>query len=234
MIAIFKRELKSYLTSPVGYSYLFIFTLITGYLFWANNITAASTDTLNYFAWIRYILIITIPLLAMKLFPEERKNKTDQILITAPVSITGMVMGKFLAAYTMFAIGLVPSIVNMIFLDWVGYLEIGIVIGNYIGLLFIGAAFLAIAMLMSVMTESMITAFIMGAFSLAVFAVIDYISETLNSSVLNKIVNAISVTQRYSEFNQGLFNVSSVAYFISLAVIFIFLTVRVLDKRRWS
>ena len=234
MIAIFKRELRSYLSSPVGYSYLFLFLLVTNYVFFANNLAAASTDTLNYFAWIRYILIITIPLLAMKLFPEERKNKTDQILITAPVSITGVVMGKFLAAYVMFVIGLVPSLINIAFLASVGYVEIGIVAGNYVGLLFVGAAFLAIAMLMSVVTESMITAFIMGAFSLAVFAVADYLAQTLNNTIVTKIVNAISITQRYNEFNQGLFNVSSLVYFLSIAVIFIFITIRVIDKRRWS
>ncbi len=234
MIAVFKRELRSYLSSPVGYSYFFLFLLVTNYIFYASNIASASTDTLNYFAWVRYVLIIMIPLVTMKLFPEERKNKTDQILITAPVSITGMVMGKFLAAYAVFVIGLLPTVVNMIFLANVGYLEIGIVIGNYIGLLFVGAAFLAIAMLMSVLTESMITAFVMGTFALAVFAVADYLAQTLNNSVVTKIVNAISVTQRYNEFNQGLFNVSSLVYFISLAVIFIFITVRVIDKRRWS
>ena len=234
MIAVFKRELRSYLYSPVGYSYLFIFALVTGYIFWAANITLGSTDTLSYFAYIRYILIITIPLLAMKLFPEERKNKTDQILMTAPVNIWGIVMGKFLAAYVMFVIGLIPTVLNMFFLASVGYLEVGIVVGNYVGLLFVGAAFLAIAMLMSVMTESMITAFIMGAFSLAVFAVIDFIADSLNNTVVTKIVSAVSVTERYNEFNQGLFNISSLVYFLSLAVIFLFLTVRIIDKRRWS
>ena len=121
MIAVFKRELKSYLSSPVGYSYLFIFLLVTGFFFWVNNIVANSTDTIGYFAYTRYLLIVILPLLAMKLFPEERKNKTDQILITAPISITQMVMGKFLAAYTMFVIGLIPTLINMIFLASVGY-----------------------------------------------------------------------------------------------------------------
>lgn len=234
MIAVFKRELRSYFNSPVGYAYLFIFLLVTGFFFYRANVYAGSTDTVTYFAYTRYILIITIPLLAMKLFPEERKNKTDQILITAPVSIFRMVMGKFLAAYTMFVIGLVPTVINMIFLAHVGYLETGIVVGNYIGLLFVGAAFLAIATFMSVLTESMITAFIMGAFALALFAVADLLAQSLNISWLTKIVNVVSVTGRYEQFNQGLFNISSLIYFLSLAVIFIFLTVRVIDRRRWS
>ena len=234
MIAVFKRELKSYLSSPVGYSFLFIFLLVTGFFFWVNNIVANSTDTIGYFAYTRYLLIVILPLLAMKLFPEERKNKTDQILITAPISITQMVMGKFLAAYTMFVIGLIPTLINMIFLASVGYLEIGIAAGNYIGLLFIAAAFLAIAMLMSVLTESMITAFIMGAFSLALFAVADLVAQSLNITILSKIVSVVSVTSRYEQFNQGLFNISTIIYFLSIAVIFIFLTIRVIDKRRWS
>ena len=170
----------------------------------------------------------------MKLFPEERKNKTDQILITAPVSIFRIVMGKFLAAYAIFAIGLLPTVIDMIFLAHVGYLEVGIVIGNYIGLLFVGAAFLAIATFMSVLTESMITAVIMGAFALLLFAVADFLASTLNYSWLTKIVGIVSITDRYDQFYQGLFDISSLIYFLSLAVIFIFLTVRVIDKRRWS
>lgn len=239
MKAVFKRELRSYLQSPVGYVYLFMFTIITGFMFKVCNLEAGgagigSTDTVSYFGWIRYTLIVTIPLLAMKLFPEERKNKTDQILITSPISIGSMVVGKFFAAYILFLIGLVPSVANMIFLSQVGHLEVGIVIGNYISLLFVGAAFLAIGVFVSSMTESMITAFVMGTVSLAFFAVADMLSSSANNTIVTKIVNAISVTQRYNEFNQGLFNVSSIVYFLSLAVIFLFLTVRVIDKRRWS
>ncbi len=234
MLSVFKRELRSYLQSPVGYVYLFIFLLTTGYFFWSFNIMGNSTDTASYFSYTRYILIVIIPLLAMKLFPEERKNKTDQILITAPISISQMVLGKFFAAYTMFVIGLVPTLINMIFLSTVGYLEVGIAAGNYIALLFVGAAFLAIAMLMSALTESMITAFVLGAFSLALFAVADTVSNALNITVLSRVVSVISVTGRYAQFNQGLFDISSLVYFLSLAVIFIFLTVRVIDRRRWS
>lgn len=234
MVAVFKRELRSFFYSPVGYAYLAVYLFVSNGLFYICNIVTNSTDTVNYFNWVRYLLILTTPILAMKLFPEERKNKTDQILITAPVSITGMVMGKFLAAYTLYIIGIIPTVFNMLFLATTGYLEVGIVVGNYVGLLFVGAAFLALAMFMSVLTESMITAFIMGVFSLGMFALVDLLADTLNNTVVTQIVNAISVTRRFEEFSQGLFNVASLVYFISLAVIFIFVTIRVIDKRRWS
>ena len=234
MIAIFKREFRSYMTSPVGYTYLFLFAFVTGLVFQLNNIASASTDTTGYFTLMRYLLIVIIPILAMKLFPEERKNKTDQILITAPIGITKMVMGKFLAAYAVFLLGLIPTLIHIVSLYFFGFLEMGIVIGNYIGVLFVAAAFLAIAMFMSVITESMIVAFIMGTFSLAVFAIADVADILLSNAFLSKIVDIISVTRRCNQFSEGLFNISSIVYFISICVIFIFLTVRVIDKRRWS
>lgn len=246
MIAIFRRELRSFFQSPVGYAYLAIYLVIANTIFYLTNVAirtsdysstaTAMADTTSYFGVIRYILIITTPILAMKLFPEERKNKTDQILMTAPVSITGMVMGKFLAAYVVYVIGLVPTLFNMFFIasKAAGDFEGATVLGNYVGLLFIGAAFLAVATLMSVLTENMITAFILGAFSLAFFAFIDFLEVTLNNKIVTAVVDAISITQRFSEFNQGLFNIASLVYFLSIAVIFIFLTIRVIDKRRWS
>lgn len=234
MIAVFKRELHSFLTSAVGYVYLFFFSIVTALILYLNNISAGSTDTTGYFALMRYLLIIIIPILAMKMFPEERKNKTDQILITAPISISKMVLGKFMAGYAIFLMGLIPSIVHIIILSFFGYVEFGIVLGNYIGVLFVGAVFLSIAMLMSVMTESMIVAFIMGTFSLAVFAIADVIAILAKNAFLTKIVDVISITQRCDQFSQGLFNVSSIIYFISLAVIFLFITIRIIDKRRWS
>ncbi|MBQ8605130.1 MAG: ABC transporter permease subunit [Clostridia bacterium] len=234
MLAVFKRELRSYLYSPVGYVYLFFFAIATAFVMYMNNVYAGSTDTTGYFTLMRYMLIVAIPMLAMKTFPEERKNKTDQILITAPISIWQMVLGKFFAAYAVFLIGLIPTIIHVVILSFFGYVEVGIVIGNYIGVLFVGAAFLAISMLMSVITESMIVAFIMSAFALAVFAIADIIAIIANNAVFNNIVSVISITQRCAQFSQGLFDVSSIIYFLSIILIFLFLTVRIIDKRRWS
>lgn len=234
MLAVFKRELRSYLTSPVGYAYLFLFSIITAFVLLINNIAVGSTETTGYFALMRYLLVVIIPILAMRTFPEERKNKTDQILITAPISIWQMVLGKFFAGYTVFVIGLIPSVVHIIILSFFGYVEPFIVVGNYIGVLFVAAVFFALSMLMAVMTESTIVAFIMGTFSLAVFAVADIITMVVNNEIVTKIVDVISITQRCNQFSQGLFDVSSIVYFISLAGIFLFLTVRVIDKRRWS
>lgn len=234
MLAIYKREMKSYFSSPIGYVYMFFYLILTGLVFYYFNLYVMSSDTSSYFLYSRYILIAAIPILAIKLFPDERKNKTDQILITAPVSITRMVLGKYFAAYTVYVLSLVPGIFNMIFLGLNGNLEVGTVLINYTGMLLIGAAFLAISMFMSAMTESIIVAYMLSAFVLAIFAVSDIVANTLNNSVLNKIVGIISMTDRFEQFTQGLFNSSTILYFLSVAAIFIFLIIRVIDKRRWS
>lgn len=234
MTAVWKRELRSYLKSPVGYVYLFLFTVVSGFIFSMVNLNGYSADASGFFSIACYLLILVVPLLTMKLFPEERKNKTDQILITAPVNITGIVMGKFLAAYSMFLLSLVPSIFMMLFLAIKGNVEAGILLSNYIGILLVGAAYIAIAMFMSCITESQIIAFMMGFFTLLMFAVCELLKSLVNRSWFSKIIDVFSVSTRFTKLSSGLFDFSAIFYFISLTVVFLFLIVRIIDKRRWS
>ena len=234
MIAVWKRELRSYLKSPVGYVYLFLYAILAGYFFSTYNLQQYSSEVYYYFYVSSYVLTLAIPILTMKLFPDERKNKTDQILITAPISITKMVMGKFFAAYSMFLISLIPSLIAMGFLFVFGNVEVGIMLGSYAALLLAGAAYIAIAMLMAAITESQIIAFIMGFFTLLIFALCEVLKSAMNSSIIDKIVNVLSVSSRFMNLSSGLFDFSSIFYFFSLTVVFLFLTIRVIDKRRWS
>lgn len=234
MSAIWKRELRSYLKSPVGYVYLFLYLIIAGACFSLFNLANYSSDVSYYFYFSCYIMILVIPILTMKLFPEERKNKTDQILITAPISITQMVLGKFFAAYTMFLISLIPSIFCMGFLALNGHVEVGILAGSYIGILLVGAAYIAIAMLMACITESQIIAFMMGFFTLLIFAICDILQSVINVSFINKLLGVISVATRFEKLATGLFDFSAIFYFLSLTVVFLFLIIRIIDKRRWS
>lgn len=234
MSAVWKRELRSYLKSPVGYVFLFLYLILSGYFFSVANLFQNSSDVSYYFVYSSFILILAVPILTMKLFPEERKNKTDQILITAPVSITKIVVGKFMAAYSMFLIGLVPSVFAMGFLAIGGHVEWGIMAGNYIGILLTAALYISLAMLMACVTESQIIAFMMGFFALLVFALCEMLKSVINITWLGKILSAISVTSRFANLSNGLFDISTVFYFLSLTVLFLFLIIRVIDKRRWS
>ena len=155
-------------------------------------------------------------------------------MITAPVSITGMVLGKFMAAYSMFLISLIPSIFAEGFLIVNGNVELGILAGNYIAILLVGAAYIAIAMFMACLTESQIIAFMMGFFTLLIFAICDILDSLWGNALFSKVVQVISVSTRFENLAGGLFDFSAIFYFLSLATVFLFLTVRVIDKRRWS
>jgi len=235
MIAIWKRELLSYLKSPVGYVYLFLYLLISGSVFNVFNLqSGGSSDVTSYFFFNCYTLILAVPLLTMKLFPEERRNKTDQILMTAPVSITGMVMGKFMAAYSLFVASLVPSVGAVLFLSFNGYVQPGIVIGSMVALLLMGAAYIAISMLMACITESQIIAFMGGFFVLLLLNICSMINDIIDNEIVNKFIDALAITSRYETLAQGLFDFTAIIYFLSITLISIFLIVRVIDKRRWS
>ena len=234
MIAVWKRELLSYMKSPVGYVYMFLYLIISGSVFNVFNLQQGSSDVAYYFFFNCYTLILTVPLLTMKLFPEERKNKTDQILMTSPVSITGMVMGKFLAAYTLFVASLLPSVGAVLFLDFHGYIQPGIVIGSLIALLLMGAAYIAVSMLMACITESQIIAFMGGFFVLLLLNICSLLNDVIDNELVNKFINALAITSRYETLAQGLFDFTAIIYFISLTLVSIFLIVRVIDKRRWS
>ena len=105
MFAIFKRELKAYFTSPLGYVFLAIFYAFSGLFFYIFSLSVGSTDISSVFLMMFIVLMVFVPLLTMRLLSEDKKQKTDQLILTAPVSLLSIVMGKFLAAYAIFAIG---------------------------------------------------------------------------------------------------------------------------------
>ena len=234
MTAVMKRELRAYFKSPIGYVFLFLFLVATGAIFCVYNVGNGITNVEYYFQTCCYILIVAVPLLTMRSFSDDRRTKTDQILLTAPISITKMVLGKFFAAYLMFIISLVPTLLNMGFLEIHGNLSWSMVWGNYFGLLLVGAAYIAISMLMSAFTESNIVAFMLGMFALLFFALCQMLLNFVYTEWLYDIISFISVTIRFSNFSTGLFDFSAILYFLSLTVLFLFIIIRIIDKRRWS
>jgi ABC-2 type transport system permease protein len=195
-----------------------------------------------------FAMAVLVPLLTMKLFSDERKMRTEQLLLTAPVSITGMVMGKFLAAFSLFAACLAGSCINLIPLYVVaaqekaniGYDTTNIgpvgaqIAGCLIGVLLIGAAFIAIGTFISSLTENQLAAAIITIAVLVGFVGIGLVSDFVDVYLVRLVLGWISVTGRFSSFAQGLFDIGAVVYFVSLAFVFLFLTVRAYEKRRWS
>lgn len=234
MIAIYKREMKSYFTSPIGYVYVCAYLFAMALFFKMNMLDQGLSNVVYFFGGSLIIYMFLVPILTMRLFSEEKKSKTDQILLTSPVSVTGIVLGKFLAAFSVFVIALLPTSVSMMFLSYYGSLSLGLTVGNYIGILMLGMSFIAIGCFLSSVTESQVVAAVLSFTVLMSLYFLDTLASSINSVFLTRVVNFISVYDRYTDFTSGLFSLSSVVYYISVTVIFLFLTARMIEKRRWS
>lgn len=234
MFAIFKRELKAYFTSPLGYVYLAIFYAFSGLFFYIFSLSVGSTDISSVFLMMFIVLMVFVPLLTMRLLSEDKKQKTDQLILTAPVSLLSIVMGKFLAAYAIFAIGVAVMPVYGFVMSTFATVSWLPIWGNTVGLLLLGGIFVSIGLFISSLTENQMIAAIGGFFINLMILLMNTLKSALPNGFLQDVLSSISVYSRYSEITSGIFSLSSLIFFVSVIFIFLFLTVRVLEKRRWA
>lgn len=243
MGAIYKRELLAYFKSPIGYVFSAIFFAISGICFVSTTVSQGSTNTSAYFAMVLMFFVILIPLLTMKLLSEEKKLGTEQLLLTSPVSLVGVICAKFFAAFTIFAGTLgVSSLLNMLALydiasqqEYViAKMNLPTFIGCIIGVLLIGASFIAIGLFISSLTENQIISAVVSIGAFALIMASSAFAANINNTVIRVIVKWFSVMDRFIGFQRGIFDITALVYYISLTTVFLFLTVRVYEKRRWS
>lgn len=235
MSAIFKRELKSYFDSPIGYIFMAIYLAISGAVFCFTTLAMANSSVSIYFTVMIFFYIILIPLLTMKLLSEEKKLKTEQILLTAPVSLFEMVFAKFLAAYVLFAgtffISCLEFAVLYLYSDSI---NTAVIVSSAVGVLFLGGAFIAIGLFISSLTENQLVSAIVSIFAIFVMLSLSLVSSSIDFAPLRVLVKWLSVFDRYNDFTYGLFSLGAIFYYISIIVVFLFLTIRVYEKRRWE
>ena len=253
MFAIYRKEMRSYFINPIGYVYLGIFLVFSALLCCYTTLISTSYSTTTYFFYLIMSFVILVPLLTMRLFAEERKLRTEQMLLTAPISITGMVLGKYFAALTMFVSGVLVSCVNLIPLYVIASREAGSslvqigpvtgqIVGSLVAVIMIGAALIAIGTMISALTENQLSAAVITIGVIAVMILLNVLNQMTDSSgqpligsyVVRFVIDWISIMSRYTMFSNGLFDYSALLYYVSLAFVFLFLTVRVYEKRRWG
>ncbi|MBQ6168860.1 MULTISPECIES: ABC transporter permease subunit [Ruminococcus] len=239
MLAIYRREMGAFFTSGVAYVFLAVFWLVSGIFFYNGVVASGTTDTSSMFSSMFYIVLFLIPVLTMKLLSEEKKNRTDQGLLTAPVGLWEIVLGKYFAALTLYIIAESVVFIYAFILNYLGDVVWTPLLGNYVAMIFLGAAFIAVGLFISSLTENQMASAVV---SLVVLFVI-YLSEMLVSSFENGgklkkaihfVVSKLAFYSRYVEFTRGVFSLPSIVFFISAAFLFNFFTVKVLEKRRWS
>lgn len=234
MRAIYTREMRAYFTTPIGYLFLAVYFLISGAVFSYSTLYSLSADVTTYFTVMLFLDAILLPLLTMKSFSEERKQKTDQLLLTAPISLTSMVMAKFLAAYTMFFGATCISSLSFLILYRYAIVDTAVLLGNIAAILLVGMAFIAVGIFVSSITENQLASAVGTVGILLFFLAISFVNAVIPFYWLRFVLSGISIFARYQNFLQGIFDVASLVYYLSVSAAFLFLTVRVFAKRRWN
>jgi len=231
MWTVAKKEIGSYFKSPIAYVLIGLFILLISIFFWPR-LQAGRGDFISILNDMGFFLVFIIPILTMRILAEDRKNGTEVLLMTSPTPLFKIILGKFIAAYTVFAVITGISLIYpFIIVMYQGSFTIQLM-GGYLGFLLLGGAFISIGILASAVTENQIIAAIIGFVALLVM----WIADTLATSVggiIGTILNWISLISRYQVFTKGILGLAEVVYLLSFTILIIFLTVRIIERRRW-
>ena len=223
MWTIFKKELKTYFLSPIGYIAIGIFMLMYSIFFYITTIYYGSVDMGNlYYATARYGLLLMIPLLTMRMFSEERKNGTEQLLLTSPRSVTSIVLGKFFVALAVIFITLIFSIIYSVIVSFFGNINVPRTIVTMFGFLLVAMAAISIGMLASSITENQIVA--------AIITIVVLVAPWFLVDI-SSVFSSINLIDKFMSFPYGLISIADVVSLLSITVMCILLTI-VLIKRR--
>lgn len=287
MIAVYKKELRAYFHSIIGWLFIAFFLAFIGLYFFLINLQKGSTYFGYSLSYIVLIFILLVPMVTMRIMAEENKQKTDQLLFTSPVSVEKIIAGKYMAAVTLLGIVMLISCFYPLIMTMFGTVNLPMAYVAIFGFFLLGCAYLAIGTYLSAMTESQAfaavltfivvlatcimdgitslfsgsakTAWLVFAFVLLLIAVLTwttlknrvvtgvffvisqvalalvyFLQPTLLEGSVTKVFGWFSVVVRFDDFVNGIFNVSSVVYYLSIVVLFNFLTIQVIKKRRWN
>ncbi len=233
MSAVFKREFRSYFISPTGYIMLALYFFFTG-LFFTNLFQYGYPDGSYVILSTLLLQVVIVPLLTMKLLSEDRRQKVDQALFTAPVSLTKIVLGKFFAALAVFGVCNLLYVVYQIIFTVYSSPNWLIFINCLINFMLLGAAMISLGLFISSLTESPIIAFIL-TFALSMFMLyLDSMASMVGQAWLETVAGHISFYSRFYDAANGILTLADPLYFISFTGFFLFLTVRALEKKRWA
>lgn len=234
MKAIIKREFNAYFNSMLGYVFLTIFLMLTGVMFYLVNIYYKTSTMTGFFSVINTWTIMLLPILTMRMFSEDRKMKTDQLLITSPVSISEIILGKYFAAVGAFITAVAITLIYPITLNIFGNLPVAETISCYIGFILLCTSIIAIGAFMSSLTESQIVAAISTYGVLIITVFLGKIAASVANETISRILLWLSPIERFSDFTMGILNLESVIYYLSVSALFLFLTGAVFEKRRFK
>jgi len=288
MLAVYKRELRAYFTSSTGFIFMGFFLLLAGFFFAMTNIFRASPNYNAVLGEITFIFLIVVPILTMRLMPDDKRQRTDQLLLTSPLSLSGIVLGKYFAAVTVFVLTLLITCLYPIIMSFFGNIAVWEIMGGYVGFLLLGSAFISIGLFVSSLTDNQVISAVTTFTALLFMWILDWVVQGLPTDRVSGIIFAailavaagafvyfntkniyvgiattlvgaaiivaayffadtyffdgiivrvfewFSLLKRYEEFQLGVLSLGPIVYYITFSAAFVFLTVRVLESKRWS
>ncbi|MCI0363478.1 MAG: Gldg family protein, partial [Phycisphaerales bacterium] len=236
ILAVFKRNFVGYFSSPIGYVFICAFVLLTGVAtFWPNeffNDNLATLDQLNqHLPW---IMLVFIPAITMSIWADERRQGTDELLLTLPCTDLDVVAGKYLAALAIFTVALVFSLSNIAVLKALGSPDYGLLFSNYVGYWLVGAAMLALGMVASFLTNSLTVGFVLGMAFNAPLVLAQSADSIVSWEGAARFIGNASIAAQFEDFGRGLVTFSGVVFFLSIIVVSLYLSMALIGRRHWS
>ncbi|NVN18922.1 gliding motility-associated ABC transporter permease subunit GldF [Muricauda sp. HICW] len=234
MFAIFKREVRSFFTSPIGYLIVGSFLLLNGLFLWVfkgeyNIFDYGFADLSNFFLLAPWIFIFLVPAITMKSFSEERKMGTLELLLIKPISVWKLVLGKFWGAFLLCVIAVVPTIVYVFAISGLGMVggnyDLGVVLGSYFGLLFLMGCYVSIGIFASTLSDNQIIAFLVGILvCFLIFNGFDAAASLFSNGETQQFIQSLGAKAHFDSIARGVIDTRDLVYFISLTLLFLYLT----------
>ena len=231
MTAIWRREVQSYFTTATGYVYIGIFLLISSILFQLQILQTRSSDLLTFLGQMSYLWMLLSPVLTMRLMAEEKQKQTDRLLLSSPVSLTGIVVGKYLAALTVMLLTVILTFVYVGIVGAYGAVYPGEILTGYLGFMLQGMAFAAIDLLMSSLASGQVTAVLYAFGANFILWMLDMLSLSVPSAV-GRVLDFVSLYSRNEPFLMGQLSFASIIFDLAVTVLALALTVYGLDRAR--
>ncbi|MDR4497061.1 MAG: ABC transporter permease [Candidatus Scalindua sp.] len=230
--SIFLREIRSYFFSPIAYIVISVFLVASGFFFagnlqfWQEASLKGSLDSIQFF------LLLLTPVITMRLLSEEAKSGTIETLMTSPVTDFDVVFGKFLAGLGLYMVMILPTWIFVLFLSIFGNPDFGPIFSSYIGLTLMGGLFVSIGIFVSSLTRNQIVASVIGLISLILLWVMGFLS-TYGDNWYYECLRYIGTFDHWESFTKGIVDTRDVIYYLSFTALMLFITVRVVESRKW-
>jgi len=231
---LFKKELLAYFNSPIAYIFIAVFLIISNWMFLNYFFVSGQAEMRSYFSFLPWIFLFLAPAMTMRLWAEEKKSGTAELLLTLPVTDWQIVLGKFFGSLVFLFISLLLSITLPISISFLGDMDMGVVFASYLGSLFLGGSYLALGLFISSLTRNQIVAFVLGV----VFCFIGFILGA--DFVLKKapqfllpIMKFFGIGSHFYNIAKGVVDTKDIIYYLSFIFLFLWLNVRVIERRQW-